>query len=247
MPEIPSPSAVDVVTQLVTGPSLREVASKALRPALKTLYPDIDIDPRLAMVVRPTWVIQDNEVVPGRHLIESLTDTLVRLSFSGTAVTYLDGEHYLTLQPDQPAAIQLAVKISAVGKLLNELAPLLFIAYKEQQVEYWDEFTYPGQPRWQQLSQALRNLWSVEANPDWNTNQRAMVEAVYRHPDKHQRLPTGNYQVRACLIDLDRTNGDEQEHLTLLDTAVLNRYRRQKHLDHDALGDSGFREFRITG
>ncbi|WP_454562231.1 dermonecrotic toxin domain-containing protein [Pseudomonas sp. AIG] len=221
MPEIPSPSAVDILTQLVTGPSLREVASKTLRPALKTLYPDLDIDPQLAMVVRPTWVIQDDEVVPGRHLIESLTDTLVRLGLSGTAVTYLDGEHYLTLQPDQPAAIQLPVKISAVGKLLNERAPLLFIAYKEQQVEYWDEFTYPGQPRWQQLSQALRNLWNVEANPDWNANQRAMVEAVYRHPDKHQRRPTGKYQVRACLIDLDRNEGDDQEHLALLDTAVL--------------------------
>lgn len=221
MPEIPSPSAVDILTQLVTGPSLREVASKTLRPALKTLYPDLDIDPQLAMVVRPTWVIQDDAVVPGRHLIESLTDTLVRLGLSGTAVTYLDGEHYLTLQPDQPAAIQLPVKISAVGKLLNERAPLLFIAYKEQQVEYWDEFTYPGQPRWQQLSQALRNLWNVEANPDWNANQRAMVEAVYRHPDKHQRRPTGKYQVRACLIDLDRNEGDDQEHLALLDTAVL--------------------------
>ncbi|TMU82486.1 hypothetical protein FGA82_03040 [Pseudomonas fluorescens] len=221
MPEIPSPSAVDILTQLVTGPSLREIASKALRPALKTLYPDIDIDPQRAMVVRPTWVIADDEVVPGRHLIESLTDTLVRLGLSGTAVTYLDGEHYLTLQPDQPAAIQLPVKISAVGKLLNELAPLLFIAFKEQQVEYWDEFTYPGQPRWQQLSQALRNLWNVEANPDWNANQRAMVEAVYRHPDKHQRLPTGKYQVRACLIDLDRNEGEDQEHLALLDMAVL--------------------------
>jgi hypothetical protein len=221
MPEIPSPSAVDILTQLVTGPSLREVASKALRPALKTLYPDLDIDPQLAMVVRPAWVIQDNEVVPGRHLIESLTDTLVRLGLSGTAVTYLDGEHYLTLQPDQPAAIQLPVKISAVGKLLNELAPLLFIAFKEQQVDYWDEFTYPGQPRWQQLSQALRNLWNVEAHPDWNANQRAMIEAVYRHPDKHQRLPTGKYQVRACLIDLDRNEGHDPEHLALLDTAVL--------------------------
>ncbi|VVN26857.1 dermonecrotic toxin domain-containing protein [Pseudomonas fluorescens] len=221
MPEIPSPSAVDILTQLVTGPSLREVASKTLRPALKTLYPDLEIDPQRAVVVRPTWVIQDDQVVPGRHLIESLTDTLVRLGLSGTAVTYLDGEHYLTSQPDQPAAIQLPVKISAVGKLLNDLAPLLFIAYKEQQVNYWDEFTYPGQPRWQQMSQSLRKLWNVEANPDWDTDQRTMVEAVYQHPDKHQRRPTGKYQVRACLVDLDRNEGDQQNHLTLLDTAVL--------------------------
>ncbi|QHC98551.1 hypothetical protein PspR84_29235 [Pseudomonas sp. R84] len=221
MPEIPSPSAVDVLTQLVTGPSLREVASKTLRPALKTLYPDLEIDPQLAMVVRPTWVIEVDEVVPGRHRIESLTDTLVRLGLSGSTVTYLDGEHYLTLQPDQSAAIQLPVKISAVGKLLNQLAPLLFIAYKEQQVNYWDDFTYPGQPRWQQMSQALRNLWGVEASPDWDADQRAIVAAVYQHPEKNQRLPTDKYKTRACLIDLDRGEGDEQSHLTLLDTAVL--------------------------
>ena len=221
MPEIPSPSAVDIVTQMVTGPSLQEVASKTLRPALKTLYPDLDLDPQLAMVVRPTWVIEGDEVVPGRHLIESLTDTLVRLGLSGTAVAYLDGEHYLTLQPDLPSAIQLPVKISEIGKLLNELAPLLFVAYKEHQVNYWDDFTYPGQPRWQQMSQALHNLWKVDANTDWDADQRAMVEAVYKHPDKNQRLTTDKYKTRACLIDLDRGEGVDQNHVTLLDTAVL--------------------------
>ncbi|MDT3310318.1 hypothetical protein QZR14_03015 [Pseudomonas sp. rhizo66] len=221
MPEIPSPSAIDVVTQLVTGPSLREVASKTLRPALRKLYPDLDLDPLLAMVVRPTWVIEDDQVVPGRHLIESLTDTLVRLGLSGTTVAYLDGEHYLTLQPDLPSAIQLPVKISAIGKLLNELAPLLFTAFKEHQVHYWDEFTYPGQPRWQQLSQALHNLWKVDASHGWDADQRAMVEAVYKHPEKHQRLPTDRYKTRTCLIDLDRGEGDQQSHVTLLDTAVL--------------------------
>jgi hypothetical protein len=221
MPEIPLPSAVDVVTQLMTGPSLREVASKTLRPALKTLYPDLDIDPQSSMVVRPTWGVETGQVVPGRHLIESLTDTLVRLGLSGTTVTYLDGEHYLTLQPDQPSAIQLPVKLSAIGKLLNELAPLLFIAYKEQQVNYWDEFTYPGQPRWQQMSQALRNLWSETAGIDRDAAQQAMAEAVYKNPDKTQRLPTDKYQTRVCLIDLDRDDDDDQEHLTLLDTAVL--------------------------
>lgn len=184
MSEIPSPSAIDVVTQLVTGPSLREVASKTLRPALRKLYPDLDIDPLLAMVVRPAWVIEDDQVVPGRHLIESLTDTLVRLGLSGTTVAYLDGEHYLTLQPDLPSAIQLPVKISAIGKLLNELAPLLFIAFKEHQVHYWDDFTYPGQPRWQQLSRALHNLWKVDASHGWDADQRAMVEAVYNNPEK---------------------------------------------------------------
>lgn len=221
MPEIPSPSAVDLVTQLVTGPSLREVASKTLRPALKKLYPEQDIDPQSSMVVRPTWVLQADQVIPGRHLVESLTDTLVRLALSGTTVTYLDGEHYLTLQPEQPSAVQLPVQISAVGQLLNQLAPLLFISYKEQHVRYWDDFTYPGQPRWQQMSQALRNLWSSDADPDRDAAQQAMAAMVFNHPDKAGRLPADRYKTRACLIDLDQEDGDQQRHLSLLGTAVL--------------------------
>ena len=220
MSEKASPSAVDAVTQLMSGPSLREIASKTLRPALKTLYPDLDIDPQLAMVVSPTWIMQDDQVIAGIPQIESLTDALVRLGLSGTTLTYFEGEHFLTTQPDLPSPIQLPVKIDAISLLLNELAPLLFIAFKEQHVEYWDEFTYPGQPRWQQLSDALRNLWNVDASLDWDADQRAMAHIVFNHPDKQERLQADKYKTRACLIDLDRDD-DKQQHLTLLDCAVL--------------------------
>jgi hypothetical protein len=221
MPKTSPTSAVDVVTQLVTGPSLQEVATKTLRPALKTLYPDLDIDPQQAMVVRPTWLIDNDQVVPGRSQIESLSDALVRLGLSGTTVTYLDGEHFLTLRPELESTLHLPVKIDAIGCLLNELAPLLFVAYKEQQVNYWDEFTYPGQPRWQQLSDALRGVWNVDASVGWDTDQLAMAAAVYNNPDQRQRLSTDRYKTRACLIDFDQSDADTTTHLTLLDTAVL--------------------------
>lgn len=222
MPEFSTPSTVDVVTQLVTGPSMREVASKTLRPALKTLYPTLHIDPQQAMVVTPSWVIDDGLVFSGREQIESLTEVLIRLALSGTTVTYLDGEHFLTLQPGR-SAVQLPVKIDAVGRLLNELAPLLFVAFKEQHINYWGEFTAPEQPRWQQMSSALRNLWQVDARSGWDADQRAMAHAVFKVPDKHQRLADDKYQTRACLIDLDRGEDtpSSANHLTLLDAAVL--------------------------
>ncbi|WP_316249749.1 hypothetical protein [Pseudomonas sp. N40(2020)] len=220
MPESSIPSAVDVVTQLVTGPSLREVASKTLQPALKTLYPTLHIDPQQAMVVTPTWVIEGEQVVPGREQIESLTDVLVRLALSGTTVTYLDGEHFLTLQPGR-SAIQLPVKIDAIGRLLNEFAPLMFVAFKEQHIAYWGTFIAPERARWQQMSDALRNLWNVDARPGWDADQQAMAHAVFKVPDRHQRLADDKYKTRACLIDLDQGDGDSNEHLTLLDSAVL--------------------------
>ncbi|UEB95909.1 hypothetical protein LIS66_26715 [Pseudomonas sp. HN2] len=221
MPELPSPSAVDIVTQLVTGPSLHEVATKTLGPALKTLYPNLEIDPQLAMVVEPTWEIDDDQVFAGRPNVESLTDALVRLGMTGKTVTYLDGEHYLTQQPAWPAPVQLPVKIEAIGLLLNELAPLLFIAYKDRHVIYWDEFTYPGQPRWQQLSQALRNLWRADASHGWDAAQTAVAEAVFRQPDRQQRVSADTYDTRACLIDLDRQDTAQPAHLALLDMAVI--------------------------
>lgn len=111
-----------LLTQLVTGPSIREVATHALQPALKALYPNLHIDPRLAMVVMPTWAYHNGRVEPGPRHFKSLTDTLVHHGVAGTPVIYLDGEHYLTLQPQEQTPVQLPVSIEAIGRLLNELA-----------------------------------------------------------------------------------------------------------------------------
>lgn len=219
MPEHSTPSAVDVLTQLVTGPSLTEVASKALRPALKKLYPTLEIDPQLAMVVTPHWMIEGEDVIPRRPQAESLTDILVRLGLSGTTVTFIDGEHFLTLQPAVEPATQLPVKIDVIGLLINQLAPLLFVAYQEQQVDYWSEPTRPGEPRWYQLSDSLRGLWNVSTSLGWDADQQAMAKAVYTTPDKQQRRPTDKYKTRACLIDIDQADGTT--HVNVLDTAVL--------------------------
>ncbi|MHC8408685.1 dermonecrotic toxin domain-containing protein [Pseudomonas sp. Hz4] len=218
MPETSTPSAVDVLTQLVTGPSLTEVAAHALRPALATLYPHLKIDPARAMVATPTWLTDGETVKAGPCRFESLTDALVRLALSGTAATCIDGEHFLTEQPGVEPVTQLPVKIEAIAARLNELAPLLFIAYQEQQLDYWNETTAPDQPRWHQLSHTLQQLWNVSANNGWDEDQRAMAHAVFGQPDKLLRLATDKYKTRVCLIDLDDT---AHKHLNVLDAAVL--------------------------
>ncbi|WP_223521266.1 DUF6543 domain-containing protein [Pseudomonas sp. GL-B-19] len=217
MPDTSSTRSEDVLTQLVTGPSLREVATNALRTALDAAYPSLDIDPVQAMVVTPTWTVSGNQVTPGLRRFESLTDALVRLTLSAQTATYIDGEHFLTLQPGVAPAIQLPVKIDDIGRLINQLIPLLFVSYQEQQLDYWNQQTEDQTPRWHQLSGSLHNLWNIEQVSGWDEDQKAMALALFNNPDKATRQRNDPYKSRACLIDID----EPDKHLWLLDVAVL--------------------------
>lgn len=223
MPKTPSPNAEDVLTQLVTGPSIREVAATALRPELDRLYPQLQIDPTVAIVVTPTWRITGDRVVPGNNRFESLTDALVRTGLYATTVTYIDGEHFLTLHPGDEPATQLPVKIDAIGCLINELAPLLFIAYQQQQLDYWNQAIRPDTPRWHQLSVSLQNIWNIDTVPGWDADQKAMAHGVFIDPDRATRRVQDKYLTKACLIDIDidAVQGQTKQHLQVLDICVL--------------------------
>ncbi|MHA3734237.1 hypothetical protein ACXR0M_01040 [Pseudomonas sp. Eth.TT006] len=227
MPDASSPAPdpinvqYDLLTQLVAGPSIREVAAATLRPALTALYPQLQIDPSLAAVVAPSWLLTKDHVAPGPRHFESLTGALVRHAVGATPVLYLEGEHYLTLQPQDQVPAQLPVSIEAIGHLLNELAPLLFVAFQEQQLDYWNQITRAATPRWKGLSTSLRERWNVPANPDWDNDRSAMARLLFSHPDKTVRAAHDRYDCRACLIDLDAVSAGVSTHLNLLDMAVL--------------------------
>lgn len=193
------------------------MASNALRTVLDAAYPSLDIDPVQAMVVTPTWTVSGDQVTSGPHRYESLTDALVRLTLSAQTATYIDGEHFLTLQPGVESAIQLPVKIDDIGRLINKLIPLLFVSYQEQQLDYWNQPTEDETPRWHQLSGSLRNLWNIEQVSDWDEDEKAMALALFNNPDKTSRNRNDAYTSRACLIDID----EPDKHLWVLDVAVL--------------------------
>ncbi|MFJ2711396.1 dermonecrotic toxin domain-containing protein [Pseudomonas sp. NPDC087346] len=245
MPESTTPSAVDVLTQLVSGPSLTEVASNTLIPILAKMYPLLSIDPTRTMVATPTWIINNDGIEAGPCQFESLTDVLVRLALSGTAVTFIDGEHFLTQQPRNELSIQLAVEIEAVGAVLNEFAPLLFRALQEQQIDYWNNPFGSSMPRWHQLSHSLQQLWNVSADNGWDTDEQAMARAVFTNPDKTARTPSDPYRTRAYLIDLDLDAGSAsaRAHLNILEVAVLVGTLGQRTLIITHSITQGFRRF----
>ncbi|WP_433737883.1 hypothetical protein [Pseudomonas putida] len=221
MPETNYQKEKDVLTELITGPSISEVAANVLKRELDALYPQLKIDPMHAVVVTPTWVITRDHVVEGNHSYESLTHVLVRLGYTRSTVTYIDGEHFLTHHPAADPVVQLPVKIDAIARLLNILAPLLFNAFQQQQLDYWNKETSPQAPRWHQLSQSLQGIWNIDPTLDWSEDEKAVARAVFSQPDRTSRRAGDKYLTKACLIDIDNVENGTSKHSQILDMAVL--------------------------
>ena len=216
-----SPSANDLLTQLATGPSLREVSAATLRPALAEMYPELDIDPNLALLVTPRWQVINEKTLPAIPHLESLSGALSRSALSGTARMWVDGEHYLVYQTTGEPDIHLPVQVDRIALLINELAPLLFVSYQEQQLEYWNQSNDDNGPRWKTLARTLRNLWNVQTIEEWDDDDCAMARNVFRYPQYSQRQPHDKYSARAYLMDVDLKEGANIKHFDMTSLAVV--------------------------
>ncbi|KQM48682.1 hypothetical protein ASE80_11575 [Pseudomonas sp. Leaf15] len=215
------PSAYELLTQLTTGPTTHEVAATTLRSALKELYPTVNIDPDLAMVVSPRWHIVGDAVEPAPAVTQSLTSVLAHQALSSERVTYIDGEHFLTLQPNAAAPVHLAVKIDAIARLINELSDLLFTASQEQQLNFWNASNGSSGPRWQAFSSSLRKVWNVTEEQGLDEHQAAMARGVFQEPDRDRRSLNDRYKCHTYLVDVDLLRDGESTHVSFMDIAVL--------------------------
>jgi hypothetical protein len=66
-----------------------------LRKALKTRYPERDLDPDQTMIGTPQWQTLDGALVALPTRFESLTQMLMHQCFTSTRANYLEGEHFL--------------------------------------------------------------------------------------------------------------------------------------------------------
>lgn len=213
-------SSYELLTLLTTGPSHREIAATTLRSALKEQYPDLNIDPDLAMVVTPRWIVVEDVITPIPPFAESLTTVLARQMLALEPVIYIDGEHFLTRRFNTDSA-HIPVKIDAIARLINELAPLLYAAFQEQQLDYWNTDDTTHRPRWKVFANTLRKVWNIPAEEELSTEQRAMAGLVMRYPDKAARAANDPYNTRACLIDIDVQEKGRTAHLGILGMLVL--------------------------
>lgn len=238
------PNTYELLTQLTIGPTAREVAATTLRSALKELYPTLNIDPDLAMVVGPRWQAVGGAVKPAPAVIESLTSVLIRQALSSDRVTYIDGEHFLTLQPDAAAPVHLAVKIDAIARAINALSGLLFTAFQEQQLDFWNASNGSMGPRWQAFSSSLRNVWNLTEQQGLDEHECAMARTVFQEPDRAKRSLKDPYKSHACLVDVDILQGKQSGHISFLDITVLmgEHEKRPLILTHSLV--SGYETFK---
>jgi len=215
------PTTYELLTQLTSGPNSREVAAVTLRSALKELYPTLAIDPDLAMVVTPNWRVVDDQVLSAPAYAMSLTSVLASQMLNPKPVIYLDGEHFLTLQPDARPPVHLPVKIDAIARMINELSELMLSAFQEQYLNYWNASDGRSGHRWKVFSQSLRKVWNVTAQEGWDEHDCAIARSLFLFPERATRSAQDSYNTHAYLIDVDALQDSQTAHTALMDIAVV--------------------------
>jgi len=234
-----------VTHQTSQGPTVDEVAAQMLRKALKTKFPQRDLDPDHTLIGTPQWQTLEGALVALPTRFESLTQALVRQFFTSTSANYLEGEHFLTSNPQATPVVHLDVSIEAIAEMLNDYAPLLFVAFGERQLAYWNS---PGKhaPHWQELSDALRKALDVQHVTGWDDAQCRAARAVSLEPDKTQRQssdPTLS-AIQTCLIDIDTVDANgSTRHLLLGGAAVLTGRYEQRDLVMMYTVEDGYESF----
>lgn len=209
-----------LITQLCVGPDFTEVASALLKTALSSAYPNIDIDPNLALVGTPVWEIVEDEVTALPPFYQALSDILIRQALLNTSLVYLEGEHFLTQLPSADPVIHLPVRIGEISSTVNLLARLMPDAYQKLQLDFWNTTSGDG-PQWHELSKTLRGIWNVDQVAGWTDDDCRMARHLFNAADLSSRKINNPYNSQACLIDFDEIDGLNLKHPKSISLAVL--------------------------
>lgn len=234
-----------VVQQISLGPTLNEVATELLRQALKEQFPERDIDPEQTLIGTPQWRWLDGTLVAMPARFESLSRALIRQFATSATANYLEGEHFLTVNPSTTPVVHLDIAVEAIARLLNDYAPLLFVAFGEQQLAYWNR---KGQhaPHWQELSASLRKTLDVQNVNGWDETQCRVARAVALNPDKPLRQshdPT-LAAIRVSLIDIDSIDSQgNSRHQVLGGAAVITGRHEERELVMMYSTENGYETF----
>lgn len=207
-----------LITQLCVGPSITEVAGQLLRDSLAEKYPDLHINPDTTLLGTPVWELVDDKIISSPPQYRTLSTLLARQAVLKEPTLCIEGEHFLTPLPLTEPAVHVPVRIVEVANTINVLAPVVFEAFKEQLVTYWNNSNGIG-PRWHELSSTLRSTWNVQQVDGWTDDDCALARRLYHSPDPANR--TAGSKLQACLVDVDLVSDGKASHTPQVFIAVL--------------------------
>ncbi|WP_300627418.1 DUF6543 domain-containing protein [Pseudomonas sp.] len=212
--------SLKLLSQLSVGPSLADAAGALLSESLAEQYPDLHIDPHTTLLGEPIWELEDDKIIALPPLYTSLSSLLAAQASRIFATRCLEGEHFLTRLPLTEPAVYLPVRILEVAHTLNMLAPVVYRAYRELAVDFWNDSSGNG-PHWHALASTLREAWNVQEVDGWTDENCKLARSLYYSPDTSNRQPGDTLQPGACLIDIDLVNDGKVVHTQPLFIAVL--------------------------
>ncbi|OCR23670.1 hypothetical protein AFK24_17835 [Pseudomonas syringae] len=155
--------ALEVAEEFAHRPTLRSVASAALRDGLRELYPTLTIDPEVATLA---------------HSAKTLSDCLLDHFAEQSTVKWRPEQTTLLSRSD--AATPLPVDIIQVGALVDRIALGLFEYFKQALVDYWHSCAVGGA--------GCRNRWAWLAERVWQQITDGLNATPSRPADAHARL-----------------------------------------------------------
>ena len=214
----PEDLPLKLITQLCVGPSITEVAGQLLRESLAEKYPDLHITPDTTLLGTPVWELVDDKIISSPPQYRTLSTLLARQAVLKEPTLCIEGEHFLTPLPLTEPVVHLPVRIVEIANVINVLAPVVFEAFKEQLVDYWNTSGGNG-PHWHELSNTLRNTWNVQQVDGWTDDDCALARRLYHAPDPANR--SSGSKLQACLVDIDLVSDGKASHTPQVFIAVL--------------------------
>lgn len=202
-----------LLNQMLAGPTSPEVAARLLRQTLRKMYPDLHLDPNSIVVGEPAWAVIDGEIVQLSTRYQTLSNMLAAQLSQGGQTLLTEGFHYLTQLPLVTPEVHLPVRIGQIGRLINELVPVMTPACQEQQLAYWNASLGSTSPRWHSLANTLRRFWDVRHIKGWTATECEMARLLFLYPNLQDRKKHDPYDTHAYLVDIDEVEGDKAKRL----------------------------------
>jgi hypothetical protein len=146
----------DVIDTFSRRPALAPLALKALREGLKAQFPDLEIDPQIAVITRTSNA--------GKPKSETLMEYLRQSFSSGKTLHLKSNQNTLIADPSAPLPAAVEIDVAQLAIVIDSVSLGLVGRFMQSVVTFWDSPGEEGTTPWKSLSQALAQQSANQAS-----------------------------------------------------------------------------------